>query len=83
MDAFNRIGADDMKLTQGDIVIRALKRRPHTYSEMLDLGAGNSPWKRCDEALGQIRHHGWHLVKGRRWVAGHEYLTTWAVRRKP
>lgn len=69
-----------MKQTQGDIVIAALKRRPHSYAEMLAIyGAGCSPWRRCVEALDQPRHAKFRLDIGKRWVAGHEYLTTWRV----
>ena len=39
------------KLAQGRRVIAALKRRPHTYAEMLALGCGLSPWKRAPECL--------------------------------
>ena len=69
-----------MKQPQGDLVIAALKRRPHTYADMLCVyGAGNSPWKRAAEAIEQPRHAGWRIDIGKRWVAGHEYLTTWRV----
>lgn len=69
-----------MKATQGDKVIRALKRKPHTYAEMLAIpGGGICPWKRAAEAIGQSRHCGWRIEIGRRWVEGHEYLTTWRV----
>ncbi len=37
--------------TQGRIVIEELKRRPLTYRQMLNLGVGNSPWKRARECL--------------------------------
>lgn len=37
--------------TQGRIVIEALKQRPMTYRQMLNLGVGNSPWRRCTECL--------------------------------
>ena len=69
-----------MKRTQGDTVIAALKKRPHTYAEMLSIvGGGICPWKRAAEAIEQYRHTGWKIDIGRCWVAGHEYLTTWRV----
>jgi hypothetical protein len=69
-----------VKATQGDTVIRALKRKPHTYAEMLSIpGGGICPWKRAAEAIDQHRHTGWRIDIGRRWVFGHEYLTTWRV----
>lgn len=37
--------------TQGRLVIAELKKRPMTYRQMLMLGLGNSPWKRCTECL--------------------------------
>ena len=37
--------------TQGRAVIEALKREPMTYRMMLNLGQGNSPWKRVVECL--------------------------------
>jgi hypothetical protein len=37
--------------TQGRIVIEALKRAPLSYRQMLNLGQGNSPWKRVMECL--------------------------------
>lgn len=37
--------------TQGRLLVAALMRRPHTYAEMLALGAGCSPWKRLPETL--------------------------------
>ena len=37
--------------SQGEIVLAALRRRPHTYLEMIQLRAGLSPWKRAAEKL--------------------------------
>lgn len=37
--------------TQGRLVIDALKKKPHTYLEMIQLGCGLSPWKRVKECL--------------------------------
>lgn len=57
--------------TQGRCVIAALKRRPHTYMEMLALGVSTSPWKRATECLrfGEI------IDKG----TNKRGLTTWRV----
>jgi hypothetical protein len=38
--------------TQGRVLIDHLKRKPHTYMDMLRLGISTSPWKRIKEALG-------------------------------
>lgn len=57
--------------TQGRLVIAALKRRPMTYAQMLALGAGLSPWKRCTESL----RPGEMLVKTR----GADRLIRWRV----
>lgn len=37
--------------TQGRLLVAELKRRPHTYMEMLRHGISISPWKRVAEAL--------------------------------
>jgi hypothetical protein len=50
-----------MKQTQGRAVIAALKQRPMTYRQMLNLGAGTSPWKRVKEAL----HADEQIIKGK------------------
>ena len=72
-----------MKQTQGDIVIAALKRRPHTYAEMIAIyGAGCCPWRRASECIDLPRHAKYRIDIGKRWVAGHEYLTTWRVVKK-
>jgi hypothetical protein len=41
-----------VKQNQGERLIRALRRRPHTYMDMLRLGISISPWKRVVEQLG-------------------------------
>jgi hypothetical protein len=63
-----------MKRTQGRKLINALKRRPHTYMEMLSLGVSTSPWKRVSECLGV----GEQLVK----TPNARGLTTWRVVRR-
>ena len=37
--------------TQGRVLIEALKKRPHTYLDMLDYGISTSPWRRIKESL--------------------------------
>ena len=46
--------------TQGRAVIEALKKQPLTYRGMLNLGQGNSPWRRCLECLREDEK----LIKG-------------------
>lgn len=58
------------KQTQGRKIIAALKRKPHTYMEMLAYGWSISPWKRAVEGLAE--HEA--IVKGKR-----DGLTTWRV----
>ena len=48
------------KQAQGRLVIALLKRQPMTYRQMLNLGAGNSPWKRVAECLREDEK----LIKG-------------------
>jgi hypothetical protein len=70
--------------TQGDRLFSALKKRPHTYMEMIGLGVSTCPWRRLREAESLPRNAGWQLVPGRRlvWVdGGTVFLTTWAVKR--
>ena len=65
--------------TQGRLVIAALKRKPHTYADMLALRVGLSPWKRASECLHDheqiIRAKGkdglvrWRVVAATRWTA--------------
>jgi len=62
--------------TQGRMLIALLRKKPHTYLEMLRYGISTSPWKRVKEALGvdeQIskapNRQGlitWRVVKGAR-----------------
>ena len=56
--------------TQGRLLIAELKRRPHTYMEMLGHGVSTSPWRRIQESLRDDEA----LVKGTR-----RGLTTWRV----
>ena len=60
-----------MKESQGRRIIRHLRKKPHTYMEMLMLGISVCPQKRVVEAMrdGEI------IVKGKR-----NGLVTWAVR---
>ena len=37
--------------TQGRLLIARLKRKPHTYLDMLGYGISTSPWKRVKECL--------------------------------
>ncbi len=65
--------------TQGRLLIAALKRKPHSYLDMLKHNVSTSPWKRIteclrdDEALiktpgkdGLVR---WRVVAATRWTA--------------
>ena len=38
--------------TQGRFLIERLKRKAHTYGDMLAIGISTSPWRRIKEALG-------------------------------
>jgi hypothetical protein len=68
-----------MKTTQGRRLIAALKRKPHTYLEMLLLGISTAPWRRVMEKLlpeeQVIRAKGadglvrWRVVRATRWTA--------------
>lgn len=60
--------------TQGRLVIEALKQRPLTYRQMLNLGVGNSPWKRALEYVD--RHGEVEIIKGKH-ASG---CVTWAAR---
>jgi hypothetical protein len=66
--------------TQGRCVIAALKRKPHTYAQMLALNVGLSPWKRVMETLREpeeqlIRAKGkdglvrWRVIAATKWTA--------------
>lgn len=65
--------------TQARCRIAALKRKPHSYLEMLSYGISTSPWKRVQEGLrddeaivkrkgkdGLIR---WKVIAATRWTA--------------
>jgi hypothetical protein len=58
--------------TQGRLVIAALKQRPLSYRQMLNLGVGNSPWKRCMECLNPAKEQ---LLR----VKGSDGLVRWRV----
>lgn len=60
--------------TQGKLIVRALKRRPHTYMQMLALGVSVCPWRRVEEAM-RLHFSDHELVKGKT-REGH---TTWRV----
>jgi hypothetical protein len=57
--------------TQGRLLIDALKRKPHTYMQMLAHGVSVSPWKRVAESLRDDER----VEKGR----NAKGLTTWRV----
>jgi hypothetical protein len=57
--------------TQGRVLIEALKRKRHTYMDMLSHGVSTSPWKRIGECL----REGEMLVK----APNKDGLTTWRV----
>lgn len=57
--------------TQGRRLIAALKKKPHTYMEMLRIGVSTSPWKRVQECLRESEA----LVK----TIGDDGLTRWRV----
>ena len=63
-----------MKKTQGRTIISAIRRRPMTYLEMVQISGSLSPQKRVMESLGW----GEVLVKGSRSVGG-RHLVTWRV----
>lgn len=59
--------------TQGQCIVAALERKPHTYGDMLRLGLSTSPWRRVLEAL---KHRGdRRLIKG----TNARGLVTWRV----
>lgn len=62
------------KSTQGRTLIVYLKRKPHTYMEMLRYGLSTSPWRRVLECL----QPGERLVKDLRGD-----LVTWRVTSTP
>ena len=65
--------------TQGRCLIAALKRKPHTYLEMLKYGISTSPWKRISECLHDteaiVKRKGkdgllrWRVISATRWTA--------------
>lgn len=65
--------------TQGRRLIEALKRREHTYMQMLAHGVSVCPWKRIEESLrddecvkkGKTREGlvTWRVVQATRWTA--------------
>lgn len=59
--------------TQGRLLIEQLRKRPHTYLEMLDYGLSTSPWRRVAECLRDTER----LVK----VKNRAGLITWRVTR--
>lgn len=66
--------------TQGALIAEALKRKPHTYMEMLKLGVSTCPWKRVDEWLcrGDVAEK-WRLKRASKWLGGNRYVTTWRI----
>ena len=62
--------------TQGACLVEQLKRKPHTYMQMLAYGLSCSPWKRVAEWLDL--HPGWRLHNGTK-AHGCDELTTWRV----
>lgn len=59
------------KITQGRRLIAALKRKPHTYMDMLALFVSVSPWRRIRESLNERET----LIKGK----DSQGRTTWRV----
>lgn len=57
--------------TQGRLLIEKLRKKPHTYMDMLRYGISTSPWKRIREALGMDEQ----LLK----VENRQGLVTWRV----
>lgn len=65
--------------TQGRLLIAALKRKPHTYMQMLAHGVSVCPWKRIEESLrgGEEVKKGktrdglvtWRVIQPTRWSA--------------
>lgn len=52
-------------MTQAERLFEALRRRPMTYGDMLELKVSTSPWKRVTEGLHRLKP-GEKLVKGER-----------------
>jgi hypothetical protein len=65
--------------TQGRLLIAALKRKPHTYLDMLRHGVSCSPWKRVTECLRDDEslvkapdkqgRTTWRVIQATRWTA--------------
>jgi hypothetical protein len=65
--------------TQGRVLIAELRRKAHTYRDMLSHGVSMSPWKRIAECLRADERlikgtntaglTTWRVVKARSWVA--------------
>lgn len=51
--------------TQAERIFVHLRRRPHTYMEMVALGISSCPWKRIKEYAHQLKD-GEELVRGER-----------------
>jgi hypothetical protein len=66
-----------MRLTQGRKLIALLKRKAHTYGEMIEAMRWQScsPWKRVSESL----RPGERLIRAKRHMGGRRYLVTWRV----
>jgi hypothetical protein len=77
LEAGNKEGIMKQRVTQGRILVEAMKRKPLTYGDMLQVlqWQSCSPWKRASEALKADEQ----IVKGKRWMGGRSYLTTWKV----
>ena len=60
--------------TQGRLLIEALRKRPHTYLEMLRYGLSTSPWKRITECL-----HDTEAVKKEHRTVNGKRLVTWRI----
>lgn len=68
-----------MANSQGRQLIALLKRKPHTYLEMLGYGISTSPWKRVVECLlptesvlKGVNRQGlvtWRVVAATKWTA--------------
>ena len=59
--------------TQGACILIELRKRPLTYRQMLNLGLGNSPWRRATESIDPEREQ---IVKGKHQPSG---CVTWRV----
>ena len=66
-----------MQKTQAEQIYTALRRKPHTYMEMLGLGVSVCPWKRATEGTHYLKP-GESLVRG----TNAKGLTTYRVQRE-